>query len=182
MIPRDREEQPPTPDGRSASAEPRWHRDFPIAWPDAQWVARREFVKFLMPVSLAFAAGQLWLLVRAWRRAAAPAPAPLRIARVSDIPAGGSLLFEYPPESASRLLVRLDEATFVAYEQQCTHLTCPVLPAVERGELHCPCHHGIFELATGRPIAGPPRRPLARVTLEVRDGWVVATGIEARTT
>jgi Rieske [2Fe-2S] domain len=62
-----------------------------------------------------------------------------------------------------------------------THLTCPVLPAVEREELICPCHHGVFELRTGRPIAGPPRRPLARVTLEVRDGWVLATGIEART-
>jgi nitrite reductase/ring-hydroxylating ferredoxin subunit len=57
-----------------------------------------------------------------------------------------------------------------------------VLPAVEREELVCPCHHGVFELLTGRPIAGPPRRPLARVTLEVRDGWVLATGIEARTT
>lgn len=168
-------------DGHDAGAPPRWHRDFPIDWPEAQWVARREFVKFLMPVSLAFAVGQVWLLWRAWRRAAAPAPSPARIARVSDVPVGGSKLFEYPAGSPSRILIRIDEATFVAYEQQCTHLTCPVLPAVERDELVCPCHHGVFELRSGRPIAGPPRRPLARVTLEVRDGWVLATGIEART-
>jgi Rieske Fe-S protein len=169
-----------TPDDRH-NAEPRWRRDFPIEWPEAQWVSRREFVKFLMPVSLAFAVGQLWLVWRGWRRASEPAPAAARVARASDVPVGGSMLFEYPAGSPKRLLVRIDEATFVAYEQQCTHLSCPVLPAVERGELVCPCHHGIFELRTGRPIAGPPRRPLARVVLEVRDGWVVATGIEART-
>ena len=174
MTPGDREEQAP-------SAQPHWRRDFPIDWPEAQWVARREFVKFLMPVSLAFAVGQLWLVWRGWRRTSEPGPAPARIARASDVPVGGAKLFEYPAGSPSRILVRVDETTFVAYEQQCTHLTCPVLPAVERGELVCPCHHGVFELRTGRPIAGPPRRPLARVVLDVRDGWVVATGIEART-
>jgi Rieske Fe-S protein len=98
------------------------------------------------------------------------------------VPVGGSLIFNYPEDSAARLLVRVDEETFVAYEQQCTHLTCPVIPAVEEGELHCPCHEGIFDLLTGRPLAGPPRRPLARVTLEVREGTIYATGMEARTT
>jgi nitrite reductase/ring-hydroxylating ferredoxin subunit len=169
-----------TPDGRSARAQPQWRQDFPIDCPEAQWVARREFVKFLLLVSGAFSAGQLWLLWRGWRRAAAPTPPPSRVARASDVPVGGSLLFQYPAGSPSRLLVRVDDATFVAYEQQCTHLSCPVLPAVARGELICPCHHGVFELRTGRPIAGPPRRPLARVALDVRDGWVVATGIEPR--
>src|SRR5262249_36820312 len=75
--------------------QPHWRGDFPIDWPEAQWVARREFVKFLMPVSLAFAVGQLWLVWRGWRRASAPAPAPARIARVSDVPVGGAMLFEY---------------------------------------------------------------------------------------
>jgi Rieske Fe-S protein len=56
------------------------------------------------------------------------------------------------------------------------------VPRVERGELHCPCHLGTFDLATGRPIAGPPRRPLARITLEVRGGVIYATGVEERTT
>ena len=75
----------------------------------------------------------------------------------------------------------MDEETFVAYEQQCTHLTCPVIPEVEKGELHCPCHDGIFDLLTGRPLAGPPQRPLARVTLTVRNGQIFATGMERRT-
>ena len=44
--------------------------------------------------------------------------------------------------------------------------------------LHCPCHNGWFDLESGRPTAGPPRRPLPRVTVEVRGGTVYATGVE----
>ena len=46
------------------------------------------------------------------------------------------------------------------------------------GRLHCPCHNGWFDLATGRPVAGPPQRPLPRITLDVRDGIIYATGVE----
>jgi Rieske Fe-S protein len=49
------------------------------------------------------------------------------------------------------------------------------------GRLHCPCHNGWFDLATGNVLAGPPTRPLARVRLEVRGGTVYATGIEEAT-
>jgi Rieske Fe-S protein len=44
----------------------------------------------------------------------------------------------------------------------------------------CPCHEGLFEITTGRPLSGPPRRPLARVELEFRQGRVYATGVEQR--
>ena len=53
---------------------------------------------------------------------------------------------------------------------------------VAEGTIHCPCHEGYFELASGRPVAGPPRRPLTRVHLELRAGDVYATGVEERTT
>ena len=64
---------------------------------------------------------------------------------------------------------------------RCTHLSCAVVPRPERGELHCPCHVGSFEMTSGRPVAGPPRRPLPRIALEVRGGVVYATGVEERT-
>ena len=76
-----------------------------------------------------------------------------------------------------RILVRLGPDHFVAYDQQCTHLSCPVLPRPAEGKLHCPCHNGWFDLETGRPLAGPPRRALPRVLLEVRGDTVYATGI-----
>jgi nitrite reductase/ring-hydroxylating ferredoxin subunit len=168
------------PDGQPDEEQPRWRQDFPIDWPQDQYIFRREFIKFLLLTSGAFTAGQFWFLVRNLWRQEAPAPT-LEIANIDEIPVGGSLLFAYPENSPARLLVRVDDETFVAYEQQCTHLTCPVIPDVERGELHCPCHEGIFDLMSGRPLAGPPQRPLARVKLEVRDGKVYATGMEERT-
>ena len=70
----------------------------------------------------------------------------------------------------------------VAYGQKCTHLSCAVRPRVEAGILQCPCHEGSFDLASGRPVAGPPRRPLTLVRLELRGNDIFATGIEERTT
>ncbi len=169
------------PDGRPSAEQPRWRTDFPIDWPADEYLTRREFTKFLMLTSGAFAAGHLFLLASSQWQNREAAPPEQVIARVEDVPVGGSLLFEYPPNSPARLLVRVDEQVFVAYEQQCTHLTCPVLPAVDKGELHCPCHEGVFDLLSGRPLSGPPQRPLARVQLAIRNGEVIATGIEKRT-
>ncbi len=168
------------PDGRPPAEQPRWRQDFPIDWPADEYLTRREFTKFLMLTSGAFVAGQFFLIAHDQLRGEPALPEQV-IAKVADVPVGGSLLFEYPPSSPARLLVRVDEQTFVAYEQQCTHLTCPVLPAVDKGELHCPCHEGVFDLLSGRPLSGPPQRPLARVHLEIRNGEIVATGIEKRT-
>lgn len=177
MSPEDQDRLTAAPDGRPMEEQPRWRQDFPIDWPQDEYVSRRELVKFMTLTSLAFAAGQVWLVVRevasmpdgAWPR--------ILVADLDEVPVGGAMVFNYPEASAPRLLVRIDETSFVAYEQQCTHLLCPVVPAVDEGELHCPCHHGVFDLATGRPLAGPPRRALARVDLEIRDGKVWATGM-----
>ena len=89
--------------------------------------------------------------------------------------------FRYPDEHEPCLALRLGPGRYVAYGQKCSHLACAVVPHLDKGELHCPCHNGFFELNDGRPVAGPPRRPLPLVTLEVRDGVVYATGFELRT-
>lgn len=181
MVNPDLEQLTIPPDGRSPSEQPRWRQDFPIDWPQDEYLTRREFIKFLLLTSAAFSAGQIGLMIGGQLQKIAPALPTQVIARVDEIPVGGSLVFAYPEGSPARLLVRVDESTFVAYEQQCTHLLCPVIPAVDEGELHCPCHDGVFDLLSGRPLAGPPQRPLARVVLEIRNGDIVATGIEERT-
>lgn len=177
--PRDRDDHTVAPDGRPLAEQPRWRRDFPIDWSRDDYVSRRDLVKFIVLTSGAFAVGQLWIATRGFfdRRRPEP-PAGTAIAAVDELPIGGAKTFEYPEGSAPRLLVRIDESRFVAYDQQCTHLLCPVVPKVESGRLHCPCHDGWFDLATGQVLAGPPQRPLARVLLEVRDGTVYATGIQ----
>jgi Rieske Fe-S protein len=177
---RDPDELTLPPDGRPAEAQPAWRHDFPIDVPQDQYVARRDFAKFMVLTSLAFAVGQLWIAAQNWRRRRAGRPEIRRIASLSELPVGGALAFSYPGEHDSCVLVRTAQG-LVAYGQKCTHLSCAVVPNPAAGVLNCPCHQGVFDLATGRPVAGPPRRPLPRILLEQRGDEVYATGVEART-
>ena len=168
------------PDGRPDSVQPAWRRDFPIDMAEDNFVARRDFTKYLGLTSLAFVAGQLWIVFENWLRRSQGQPLVVPIAKLGDIPVGRSLIFAYPDKSEPCLLVRTSEDSFHAYNQKCTHLSCDVVPMMDQSRFHCPCHEGSFDMTTGRPLAGPPRRPLTRITLEIRDGVVYATGVELR--
>ncbi len=50
---------------------------------------------------------------------------------------------------------------YIAISSRCAHLGCPVrwVDAAER--FICPCHGGVYDLL-GRPVGGPPVRPLDR--------------------
>ena len=168
------------PDGRPASEQPAWRRDFPIDSPQDQDVERRDFVKFLTLTSFAFVVGQFWIAGQSWRRRRAGLPDARRIASIADIAVGGSLVFEYPNPHDTSVLVRVSESEFVAFSQKCTHLSCAVIPKPDEGVFHCPCHEGVFDLRTGRVLAGPPPRPLPRVLIELRGSDIYATGVETR--
>lgn len=168
------------PDGRPQEEQPRWRQDFPIDIPDDDALARREFTKFLVFTSGAFVAGQCWIGLESLLRMNKAFPAQ-RIVADADVSTGGVVEFRYPTDDHPCLLMRLESGRLVAYGQQCSHLSCAVIPDLAHGHLHCPCHNGYFELDEGRPVAGPPRRPLPRVQLEVRDGFIYATGLELRT-
>lgn len=169
------------PDGRPPQLQPQWRKDFPIDWPQDHYVARRDFAKFLCLTSLAFVVGQLWIGVQnAWRRGRGTRPTA-RIGALSSLPVGGTLVFQYPGPHDDCILIRTAPDTLLAYSQKCTHLSCAVIPDVQRGVIRCPCHEGLFDLNSGRNIAGPPPRPLPRINLTVRGDDVYATGIESRT-
>jgi Rieske Fe-S protein len=178
---RDAEHVTIAPDGRPMEEQPAWRTDFPIDSPQDHYVERRDFMKFMVLTSFAFVVGQFWIVGQNWWRRRRGEPALAAVASLADVPVGGSVTFKYPGEHDDCLLIRPGETTLVAYGQKCTHLSCAVLPRVEEGIIHCPCHEGAFDLASGRPIAGPPRRPLSRVRLEIRGGQIYAAGIEERT-
>lgn len=171
--------EPAFPDGRPEDQQPKWRKDFPVDVEIDEFGARRDFTKFLVLTSLAFACGQLWIaMLSLFRRRTF---AEQRVVALDELPVGGVLPFHYPTERDPCLLIRTSEQELLAYSSLCTHLMCPVLPQLHHNQLHCPCHEGFFEVATGRPAAGPPRRPLPRIMLEIRDGFVYAVAVEERT-
>jgi Rieske Fe-S protein len=172
------DKEPVGPDGKPLSTQPAWRQDFPIDWAQDQYVARRDFTKFLTLTSLAFVVGQFWIWLQSWWRGRRDAHPIVQIGRLEDIRVGSARTFQYPAENDWCILLRIDENTLLAYDQKCTHLSCAVVPALAEGKLHCPCHHGYFDVATGRPLAGPPRRPLPRILIRVRNGIVEAYDVE----
>src|SRR6476646_8726180 len=115
--------------------------------------------------SLAFTSGRFWIAAQNWWRKRRGAAELVRVASLAEISVGATVTFAYPTEHVPGVLVRTAERTFVAYSQKCTHLSCAVVPRVDENVIRCPCHEGMFDLASGRPIAGPPHRPLSRVRL-----------------
>jgi len=177
----DREQITVAPDFAPAEEQPAWRQDFPIDWPQDLYVERRDFVKFMVLTSAAFALGQLWIGAQNWYRKRSGQPAIQRLASIDDLAVGAAIGFTYPNEHERSLLVRLTVTEFVAFGQECTHLSCAVVPRPAEGSFYCPCHEGRFDIRTGVPTAGPPRRPLTRIVLERRGPDIYAVGIEERT-
>ncbi len=154
---------------------PRWQREFPYRWDLDDAVTRRALLQFAVYTSGALFAGTAGIAVLArLRRPAAPIRVP--IARLDELREGEARYFAYPPGEQA-VLVRMRGGELVAYSQRCPHLSCAVVYQGDRQRFFCPCHEGAFEVRSGVPTAGPPRRPLARITLDVADGVVYATGI-----
>jgi Rieske Fe-S protein len=166
------------PDRGEMSDQPKWRRDFPIDSAQDAYVARRDFTKFLGLTSLAFVVGQFWIATQnAWRKRRGSLPM-VEIVGTDDIPVNSTYGFSYPTSTDPAILVRLGKDEFVAYSSECTHLQCPVTPDVGKGQFHCPCHAGHFDMQSGRPLSGPPRRPLEKITLKIQNASVYATGVE----
>lgn len=161
--------------------QPRWRRDFPVDWPEDQFVARRDFAKFMVLTSFAFVVGQLWIAAQSVLRRRQGQPPERKIASLRDLPVGAVVTFDYPAAHDACVLIRSSADELLAYSQKCTHLSCAVVPDLERGVLRCPCHEGYFDLQTGANIKGPPPRPLPKIRLKIVGDDVYATGVDLTT-
>jgi Rieske Fe-S protein len=155
----------------------KWQQDFPIEWDGDNYVTRREMVKFLTLGSLLLASAN-WITVVAGKLRHRGPGVESFIGSVADLDRTGSMLFRYPTEQDPCIAIRTPEGKVVAFSQVCTHLSCAVVYDKSEGDLFCPCHHGLFNLQ-GQPVAGPPTRPLPRITVEQRGDQLYATGMEA---
>ena len=158
---------------------PLWKEDVSFRTADEHHVMRRQFGKFMVLTSFGMFAGNVWIVLRGWTRRLGAAPEPgIAVSNVSELAVGGVKIFTYPTPNDPCLLVRLDQTTWVAYSQKCTHLSCAVIYNRAAKQLECPCHHGFFSAETGRVLQGPPPRPLARVRLTRRGEEIFALGME----
>ncbi len=142
---------------------------------------RRGFMKTMVGAAGLFAVSTLpWgaIAVKELSGLGAKSHPKRKVVNISDLKVGEATEFAYPGEHDAALLVRLGENEFKAYQNACTHLKCPVFWSKEEGRLVCPCHHGFFDVKTGKPTAGPPQRPLPEVMLSKEQGAIFATGVK----
>lgn len=167
---------------RKDSPLPKWREDFPIEQELDDHITRRDFVRFLGLVSAGMAVGNASILVKSLTHEEGPFP-EVEIGDARKLGPGSWLVFAYPDEKTPAILVRRESGDFIAFQQKCPHLACPVSYHKSDGEegecLRCHCHNGRFDLATGKGTQGPPRelRPLRQVVLRVEGERVVATGL-----
>lgn len=141
---------------------------------DEEKVSRRRFGGLLTLGSIGAAIAALWGVRRYFH---AEANEAVVIAETGSLAPGGSLVFQYPTPEAPCLLICTGAEKYVAYSRICTHAGCPVFFHSENNDIECPCHGGVFSVADGHVLAGPPPRPLPRIELEVRGRDIIAVGI-----
>ena len=73
-------------------------------------------------------------------------------------------------------LVRMEDGSFLAIWQKCTHLGCSVPWVDAEKQFHCPCHGSLYD-QLGEVQGGPAPRPLDLFPVTIKDGQVfVDTG------
>lgn len=166
-------EKPRTP------AQEEWRAEFPYPWSEDEVVTRRDTLRFLLAGSgaLFLATGVLTIVGHLPSGAQVKA---VPVARVGELAENAWKVFDFPDQYAQGILINFPGKGLVAYSDVCTHLSCAVTYQQDRKQLHCPCHEGYFDAATGDVLAGPPTRPLPLIELAVQDGIIYAVKVVPR--
>jgi Rieske Fe-S protein len=147
--------------------------DVPISDPQASVISRRNLGKRFFTGAATLAAGVWAALVTGCSKGHFEKV----IAKVGEIPVGGSKIFTYPTDVEPCILLRPSDANYVAYSRLCTHQKCPIFYEPGGDRLNCPCHRGSFSIVDGSVLDGPPPKALPRVVLEQRGQDLVATAM-----
>ena len=155
-----------------------WREEFPYPWGEDEIVTRRDTLRFLLAGSgaLFLATGVLAIL---GNLPAGPDVKAVPVAKVGELSENQWKVFNFPDQYAQGILINLPKKGLVAYSDVCTHLSCAVIYE-GGGKLHCPCHDGFFDAATGDVLAGPPTRPLPLIQLAIQDGTIYAVKLVPR--
>jgi Rieske Fe-S protein len=149
--------------------------DFPIERVEAEHVSRREFAKFLCLVSGGMAVGSGWVAVKDRLFPPHRLQGEEFVCRAGEVPVGGTRAFTVPGSKVPYILIHLNDGSWRAYEQKCTHLSCAVFYQPANDKIQCPCHNGWFDARTGNVLQGPPPRPLPRLEVVVKGEEIYVT-------
>ena len=106
------------------------------------------------------------------RTQSAVAASPKKIVKASKFPVGSSQKF-VASNGAPAYLFRTKSGVF-AYSAICTHQGCTVDYLKAGKKLVCPCHGGSFDpFKSGNPVSGPPQRPLDKISVSIKNDWIV---------
>lgn len=92
-----------------------------------------------------------------------------QLAVLADIAVGGAVLAG--AGCGTVVVARPSDASAAAFSAICPHKG--VLVAPQGGQLHCPAHDALFDMATGAVLQGPADRALTAVAVSVVDGRVL---------
>lgn len=90
------------------------------------------------------------------------------LTEAAKVPTGGSKTVLVGDQDW--LVIRAAKDRYHALSATCTHSeVCQVKWAVDRRQVICPCHRGVFDM-NGSVLSGPPPRPLEYRAVVERDG------------
>ena len=92
---------------------------------------------------------------------------------VSELPPNAALMFKFGGRPA--MLIRHDDGSYTALSAICTHLGCTVAYQPDQHRIHCACHGGVYDPATGANVSGPPPKPLQTFHTALAEGKVVVS-------
>ena len=72
------------------------------------------------------------------------------VAELGEISVGEVKLFTYPNPEDHCILIRTAAEEYVAYSQECMHLSCAVYYSQESNCVECPCHCDFFRWRTAK--------------------------------
>jgi Rieske Fe-S protein len=163
---------------QARSPTPQRREEFTNHWQADDVVTRRDTLRFLVAGTGALAAATSFLAIAGHVQIGSAQP--VAVAKVGELAPNEWRLFNFPDQFTQCIAINLPGVGLVAYNDACTHLSCAVLYMPGDKNMHCPCHDGVFDAATGNVVAGPPTRPLALVQLAQQGDTIYAVKMVER--
>lgn len=100
---------------------------------------------------------------------AAGPTASVELGAASEVDKGGAQLYQ----DQNVVVSRAADGTLKAYSSICTHAGCAI-NRLRGTTLVCPCHGSEFDARTGKVLRAPATAPLTELSVETKNGKIVA--------